>query len=71
MSKLGRDDLSKDTMMEDWFKQFEELAGSQVYLLECFLFSFQGHVYLDYNSAFCCRCNFAFLVFSSVNHFLL
>ncbi|KAG8495928.1 hypothetical protein CXB51_009518 [Gossypium anomalum] len=29
MSKLGGDDLSKDAMMEDWFKQFEELAGSQ------------------------------------------
>ncbi|MBA0762158.1 hypothetical protein Gotri_024700 [Gossypium trilobum] len=29
MSKLGGYDLSKDAMMEDWFKQFEELAGSQ------------------------------------------
>ncbi|PPD77616.1 hypothetical protein GOBAR_DD25467 [Gossypium barbadense] len=30
MSKLGGYDLSKDAMMEDWFKQFEELAGSQI-----------------------------------------
>ncbi|TYI91321.1 hypothetical protein E1A91_D03G183600v1, partial [Gossypium mustelinum] len=29
MSKLDGYDLSKDAMMEDWFKQFEELAGSQ------------------------------------------
>uniref|UniRef100_A0A2P2JYK8 Peroxisome biogenesis protein 19-1 n=1 Tax=Rhizophora mucronata TaxID=61149 RepID=A0A2P2JYK8_RHIMU len=27
------DDLGKDAMMEDWVKQFEELAGSQVYLI--------------------------------------
>ena len=26
----GVDDLGKDAMMEDWVKQFEELAGSQV-----------------------------------------
>ena len=37
MSKPGGDDFGKDAMMEDWVKQFEELAGSQVYLLECFL----------------------------------
>lgn len=29
-SKLGGEDLGKDAMMEDWVKQFEELAGSQV-----------------------------------------
>lgn len=29
-SKLGAEDLGKDVMMEDWVKQFEELAGSQV-----------------------------------------
>ncbi|KAI4327124.1 hypothetical protein L6164_019623 [Bauhinia variegata] len=28
-SKPGGDDLGKDAMMEDWVKQFEELAGSQ------------------------------------------
>ncbi|KAE9607446.1 hypothetical protein Lal_00026531 [Lupinus albus] len=28
-SKLGGDDLGKDATMEDWVKQFEELAGSQ------------------------------------------
>ncbi|KAE8727775.1 Peroxisome bioproteinsis protein 19-1 [Hibiscus syriacus] len=29
MSKPGGDDFGKDEMMEDWVKQFEELAGSQ------------------------------------------
>ncbi|TYH59315.1 hypothetical protein ES332_D08G214000v1 [Gossypium tomentosum] len=29
MSKPGADDFGKDAMMEDWVKQFEELAGSQ------------------------------------------
>lgn len=29
----GGDDLGKDAMMEDWVKQFEELAGSQVMCL--------------------------------------
>ncbi|KAB2070816.1 hypothetical protein ES319_A08G180000v1 [Gossypium barbadense] len=29
MSKPGADDFGKDAMMEDWAKQFEELAGSQ------------------------------------------
>lgn len=29
-SKFGGEDLGKDAMMEDWVKQFEELAGSQV-----------------------------------------
>ena len=29
----GVDDLGKDGMMEDWVKQFEELAGSQVLIL--------------------------------------
>ncbi|OMO59670.1 Zinc finger, U1-type [Corchorus capsularis] len=29
MSKPGGDDFGKDAMMEDWVKQFEELAGSQ------------------------------------------
>ncbi|OMO52487.1 Pex19 protein [Corchorus olitorius] len=34
MSKPGGDDFGKDAMMEDWVKQFEELAGSQLsYLL--------------------------------------
>ncbi|KAL6985186.1 hypothetical protein U1Q18_018563 [Sarracenia purpurea var. burkii] len=28
-SKPGADDFDKDAMMEDWAKQFEELAGSQ------------------------------------------
>ncbi|KAF3448332.1 hypothetical protein FNV43_RR09045 [Rhamnella rubrinervis] len=28
-SKFGGEDLGKDAMMEDWVKQFEELAGSQ------------------------------------------
>ncbi|KAK9275486.1 hypothetical protein L1049_022753 [Liquidambar formosana] len=28
-AKPGGDDLGKDAMMEDWVKQFEELAGSQ------------------------------------------
>ncbi|KAF9604263.1 hypothetical protein IFM89_004969 [Coptis chinensis] len=26
----GGDDLGKERMMEDWVKQFEELAGSQI-----------------------------------------
>ncbi|KAF9602429.1 hypothetical protein IFM89_027558 [Coptis chinensis] len=30
----GDDDLGKEGMMEDWVKQFEELAGSQVTLIE-------------------------------------
>ena len=30
------DDLGKDAMMEDWVKQFEELAGSQVNEFICF-----------------------------------
>ncbi|KAA3469078.1 peroxisome biogenesis protein 19-2-like [Gossypium australe] len=30
MSKPGADDFGKDAMMEDWVKQFEELAGSQI-----------------------------------------
>ncbi|KAK7330762.1 hypothetical protein VNO77_24961 [Canavalia gladiata] len=29
MSPPGADDLGKDAMMEDWVKQFEQLAGSQ------------------------------------------
>lgn len=29
MSQPSGDDLAKDAMMEDWVKQFEELAGSQ------------------------------------------
>ena len=31
--KSGVDDFEKDAMMEDWAKQFEELAGSQVFFL--------------------------------------
>ena len=31
--KPGVDDFEKDAMMEDWAKQFEELAGSQVFSL--------------------------------------
>ena len=42
MSKPGGDDFGKDAMMEDWVKQFEELAGSQVYLLERFLVPFKA-----------------------------
>lgn len=42
MSKPGGDDLGKDAMMEDWVKQFEELAGSQVYWLEFFHVSFKA-----------------------------
>jgi len=30
----GGDDLGNDAMMEDWVKQFEELAGSQVMCLK-------------------------------------
>ena len=32
------DDLGKDALMEDWVKQFEQLAGSQVFLF--FFFNF-------------------------------
>lgn len=32
------EDLGKDAMMEDWVKQFEELAGSQVFFLSFFSF---------------------------------
>lgn len=35
-AKPGGDELGKDAMMEDWVKQFEELAGSQV--CTCFVF---------------------------------
>lgn len=34
----GGDDFTKDPMMEDWVKQFEELAGGQVL---CFAFSYE------------------------------
>lgn len=37
----GVDDFSKDPMMEDWVKQFEELAGGQVL---CFLLSYECQV---------------------------
>ncbi|GFS42594.1 peroxin 19-1 [Actinidia rufa] len=33
--KSGVDDFEKDAMMEDWAKQFEELAGSQVVTCAC------------------------------------
>lgn len=33
MAKPGEFDLGKDAMVEDWVKQFEELAGSQVIFL--------------------------------------
>lgn len=32
-SMSGGDDLGKDAMIDDWVKQFEDLAGSQVYVL--------------------------------------
>ena len=31
------DDLGKDALMEDWVKQFEQLAGSQVFPFVLFL----------------------------------
>jgi peroxin-19 len=36
----GADDLGKDCLMEDWVKQFEELAGSQVLTHSIILFMF-------------------------------
>lgn len=32
--KPGSDDFGKDATMEDWVKQFEEMAGSQVHSLK-------------------------------------
>lgn len=32
--KPGVDDFGKDALMEDWVKQFEEMAGSQVHCLK-------------------------------------
>lgn len=29
-AKIGGDDIGKDGTMEDWVKQFEEMAGTQV-----------------------------------------
>lgn len=36
MTPPAADDLGKDALMEDWVKQFEQLAGSQVFFLSFF-----------------------------------
>ncbi|KAG8476117.1 hypothetical protein CXB51_032881 [Gossypium anomalum] len=46
MSKPGGDDFGEDGLIDDWVKQFEELSGSQVYLLECFPVPFKALFYL-------------------------
>lgn len=62
----GIDDLGKDGMMEDWVKQFEEIAGSQVEACSLILL-----IWSICYIAFIFLCCYCLILENEINHLML